>query len=655
MDEFQKEMFDIFVFETNTFLEQLETILMQAENQDGDILDAVPEVFRIMHTIKSSSAMMGFSNISKLAHSMEDLFFYLREHKPTQVDKKRLTDIVLFGVDYIKRNMADPEEEEDATDAIQEVSGYLKLLSGSAAEQSAANQGGADNAVPDHAESSGPSIRVRFKPNCVMIGLRAFEIIHKASLLQNDLVATPGEDDPEAETVLQQDGLVLALPSSDHLEEILAQVKASPFVSGAALVGEDAGASPDAAAPAPPAETGPPPMRRRRDDFFPNSSNYLGIEVKKLDKLINLAGEMIIASMGSSHAFDQGDEELTHRALEDLHHLILEMQDRVLSLRMVSVKDMFHKLSRSVRDAETRLQKEIHFTTSGEDTALDRNVIDQVFSPLMHILRNAVDHGIEPEYERLAAGKPSAGQVHLSAAIEGDLAVLRVQDDGKGIDKNAVLAKALASGLVRKDQVPDMSDEEILALLFLPGFSTREQVTELSGRGVGMDVVHESVRKLNGRVTISSVLGQGTRMELRIPLTLTILDAMIMKAAGEVCAIPISSVREAFRPEEGSIREANGQDMVLHRGQCYQIVRLSDLYQAPNPSYMDGLMLVLESGGEQYALFIDDVVGQQSIVVKPIPPLLKGIPGIYGCTIRGDGKVCLIIDVDGLLKSMVKR
>lgn len=632
MDEFQKEMFDVFAFETNTFLEQLETILMQAESKNGDILEAVPEIFRIMHTIKSSSAMMGFTNLSKLAHSMEDLFDYIRENKPAHVDKKKLTDMVLFGVDYIKRNMANPEEEEDATVAAREIAAYTRTLSG--AKSATPGAAASDESVrPATGECQ---VRAIFKPDCVMIGLRAFEIILRIRQIQEDVVAFPSEDDPEAEAMLQAQGLLMTFPSPERLEDILKQITASPFIREAVVV------SGEAAAPV-------FPMPDAANQRAAASSSYMGIEVRKLDKLINLAGEMIIASMGASHAFDMGDEEKTRVAMEDLHRLILEVQDRVLSLRMVSVKDMFHKLNRAVRDAAGKLDKEVEFTTSGEETALDRNVLDQVFSPLMHILRNSVDHGLESPEEREMANKSPVGQIHLAAGIESDLAVLSVTDDGRGIDRNVILDKAVRLGLTTKEQGADMSDEDVFAFLFVPGFSTKESVSELSGRGVGMDVVHESVRKLNGRVSIISAAHQGTRIDLRIPLTLAILEAMIVRVGSEACAIPISTIREVFRPEPESIREANGEDVVLHRGMCSQIIRLSDLFQMPKSDYVSGLMLVLEQGGESYALFIDDVLEQLSIVVKPIPPLLKGLPGVYGCTILGNGRVCLIIDVDGLI------
>ncbi len=680
MDEFQKQMFDIFVFETNSFLEQLETILMHEESQDGNILEAVPEIFRIMHTIKSSSAMMDLPNISKLAHSVEDLFFFIRENKPATIDKKKLTDIVFACVDYIKRNMA-ADAEEDPSQTISHVKAYLAQLQQGGAEpsqiQAETSKSDARSASPaPSASSSGasPAVHVTFKPNCAMIGLRAFEIITKVERIQAIVQMTPAEEDPNADALLQSDGLRLTFASAENLPAILKQIEASPFVAAAVAVSAPS-PSPRTQAPAPlpqapvavPLAASPtsPPSPSAAPDSSPrdangnfverrtaprNDSNYLAIDIKKLDQLINLAGEIIISSMGATHAFAAKDREQTHLALEILHRLILDMQDHALSLRMISVKDMFHKLNRTARDISGKLDKKIEFVMSGEETAVDRNVIDHVFSPLMHILRNSMDHGIEAEGERLAAGKPAAGKVHLSASIEGNQAVLSVTDDGRGIDRSLVLQKAVDSGLVTEEQSHKMSDEDVFALLFLPGFSTKSEVTELSGRGVGMDVVNDSVRKMNGRITISSKVGRGTKMELRIPLTLAILDALIVQIGDETCAIPVSVVKEAFKPSLESIREANGADVVLLRGSCYQIVRLGDIFGIPHTGYDQGLMLILDANGEPYALHISNALEQQSIVVKPIPPLLKGIPGIFGCTILGNGMVCLIIDVVSLWK-----
>ncbi len=686
MDDFQKEMFDVFVFETNSFLEQLEALLMEAESRDDSILEAVPEIFRIMHTIKSSSAMMGFENISKLAHRTEDLFYFIREKKPAQVDKQKLTDLVFRCVDFIRRNMNPESCSEDPASTIQEIGQYLDTLAQGNAPQpkeppmpepvAAPVQGGipaptaqadapspvvqAPDATPPApvfqrraSDRVGCSLRILFKPNCAMIGLRAFELTTKVGRLQAGVVAQPTDDDPEGDEILASKGLLLTLPSSEQVEEIIKQLEASPFVGSVTRADEaPRRRASDVAAPSASDSAYTGPDRRSGDA---RNSLYMGIEIKKLDKLINLSGEIIIASMGAAHAFEQGDDEKTLIALEGLHRLILDVQDQTLSLRMVSLRDTFHKLNRSVRDATGKLQKKVDFVMAGEDTAVDRNVIDHLFSPLMHILRNAVDHGIELPQEREAAGKPAVGKISLSASIQGDQAVISVMDDGRGINRAIVMQIALDHGLITQEQAQKMSDEEVNALIFLPGFSTKSDVTELSGRGVGMDVVNESVRKLNGRIHVSSVEGQGTRIDLRIPLTLAILEALLVRADQEVFAIPSSVVREIFTPDVSTLRQANGQDVIIHRDACYPVVRMSDIFEMPHRSYEEGLMILINANGDQFALFIHEVLQQQSIVVKPTPALLKSIKGLYGCTILGSGQVCLIIDVVGLLESRVKR
>ena len=647
MDEFQKQMYDVFAFETNSFLGQIETILMQAEQNDGDITEAVPEIFRIMHTIKSSSAMMGFEAMSKLCHSMEDLFHYIRDEHPEHMDKKNLTDLVLNYADYVKRNMK-PEANEDPEKMLKEVAAYLSGLKNNKEEATPQPQQDAGAApVLEDVEK----LTVIFVPDCKMISIRAFEIMNKVSKIAPGTVFIPGEDDANGDAVLASAGMQIIFKKTADKAELLRITSASPFVIK--VIDEatppTASAQPVAAAPAPPA-----PQERRRDSSR-GGTNMISVQTEKLDDIVNIAGELIIASMGAEHTLGSGNAEKMAQSLEALHNMILSMQDKVLELRMVSLKDLFHQMHRLVRAAAGQLGREIRFQMSGEDTALDKKIIESMVSPLQHLLRNAVDHGVEDSEERIAAGKDAEGLISISAEVDGGHAILTVSDDGHGLNRFAIINKAVQVGLVTQAQAQGMTDEAVYRLILLPGFSTNTEITELSGRGVGMDVVNEAVRKLNGQINIQSTVGHGTTFILQLPLTLTVAKVLLLMAGDRMTAIPMAAVVEVFAADSGMISSVNGVDTVLFADKPYTVISAEKKFSAPVTPYDQGVMLLLGCGGVRFALYVTKVIEEKSVVVKPVPKLFSGMDGLYGTTILGDGSVCLILDALGLYKSFLKE
>ncbi len=647
MDELQDSMMEIFAFETNQFLESLEKILMESEQQ-GSLQASVQEIFRIMHTIKSSSAMMSMEGISRLAHTVEDLFYYIRENKPTAVDEKKLTDIVLDAVDFIKRNM-DGKQSEDPAKQIAAVNAYLALLKSGGAEQETP----AVPAEPEIKQDEYPyTFTVFFKEGTQMLAMRALEVQMKLQRIVRRLRTVPADVSEQDEETLRKDGFILCVDAEQAADELLAGIQKSPFVLRAEEKQELA--QPQAAAPAEKPEGENAFVERRRDR---DMNGFVSVAIAKLDQLVDLAGEITVAEMVLANHFRSGDTEQTEKAIDSMRKLIHEIQQLALASRMVPLTDTFHKLNRLQRDVSRKLGKEIQFVTNGAETEVDKSMIDLLFSPLMHILRNSVDHGIESAKERLAAGKPEQGTVTLSAATEGRNVLLTVTDDGRGFDREKILLKAFSMGLITQEQGDTLSDEEVNALVFMPGFSTNTEVTEFSGRGVGMDVVNENMKKMAGKILAESVQGKGTKITLTIPLTLALIEAVVLRVGTQRCVVPVSAMTEIINGEEaGELRCINGVETLLLRGACCRVVRLSDVYGQPRrDAFEGGIFILVQSERERYVLFADAVEDRLHVVVKPVPPLLSGVRGISGCTILGDGKISLILDTNALVRNRIEE
>ncbi len=657
-------MMEIFIVETTSFLDKIEAIMMDNEGNSQGIIDSVGEIFRIMHTIKSSSAMMGLENVSKLAHTLEDLFFFIRENKPENIDFARLTDIVLEGVSFIKENISGKPEGDPAS-LTQAVKKFLEELKNPAApaeskspQEAAPDIAGAKPLLGNQqaenekrfaellAETSKTSFIIYFKDKVQMLGLRAFELQSKLAKLGTKLMTVPDSTDEKGEKIIAEQGFSVSLESPKSFEELCEIIKKSPFVERVELLGG-----------MPKEET---PRKAPADEPAAAKSAqkaYANIPVSSLDYLVDLVGELIISEMTLRSSIETANKDLTGKSLASIQSLSQKMQELALSTRMVTLEDTFHKMKLLLRDICRKQNKDVNFITSGEKTEIDRALIDNLNAPLMHILRNSIDHGIENAAERLQKGKKEKGTVELSAANEGRVVVITIKDDGRGLDKDKILKKAIANGLIAEDAAKNLTDDEIYAFIFLPGFSTNTNVTEFSGRGVGMDVVHENIKKGRGKVYVSSIAGEGTKTVIRLPLTIAILDALILSSAGETCNIPVAVVGEIFKlSDENNIRTVNNIDVVSLRDELYQICNLNEFFgQKQKADYTKGVMLVLKNMMHKTVIFCDEVLSRQSVVVKPMPGILKSVRGFSGCTILGDGKVSLIVDYSEVVELLSKR
>jgi two-component system chemotaxis sensor kinase CheA len=383
------------------------------------------------------------------------------------------------------------------------------------------------------------------------------------------------------------------------------------------------------------------------------SAATIRVRTTKLDNLMDMVGELVIvqSQLSESSRTGQVDENSVHQQnIAQLQRITRELQHTSMSLRLVPIKPTFQKVSRMVRDIAAQVSKKVDFITEGEDTELDRNVVEQINDPLVHMIRNSLDHGIESEEARLASGKNPVGRVVLKAYHQGSSIVIELSDDGRGIDPAKILAKARKTGLVREDQ--NLGRAEILALIFEPGFSTAEKVTDISGRGVGMDVVRRNIEKLRGKVELESELGKGTTFKIKLPLTTAIIDGLVVKVGDDRFILPTTSVKVALRPEKKQITKIKGRDEVLDlRGKTIPLVRLHDRFNIHTDitNHWDGIVVIIETFGKPYGLLVDDMLSKQEVVIKSLGSMMKGVAGVAGGAILGDGTIALILDPSGLI------
>ncbi len=681
-DSKREPMLDMFIFETLNQLEHLEQSLISSEKSSN--LDAsINEIFRIMHTIKGSAAMMLFDNIASLAHAAEDLFHYLREHPGIGIDHPALTDLVLECVDFIKNEVAfiDSEEESGSNpqSLIEKTSDYLAALKGRQSEEQAPP---ATSPEPEKAlfyisssergpqPEGGPRYEavIHFSESCQMENVRAFLIVHNLKEIAGNIKFYPDDiaDSDASIELIRSEGFYISF-NSPHSQEYL-----DSFFQRSACVdhfqlspappeseidrGSPRGCRPER--PGPAAATIPPAPERFDSPSPSIHQSMINVSVSKLDRLMDLVAELVIvqAMVTQNPELEGLNLDNFYKEARQLKKITNDLQDTAMALRMVSLANTFQKMNRLVRDMSHKIQKKVKLELVGADTEVDKNVIEQISDPLMHLVRNSLDHGLETPEERLTAGKSPEGHLSIEAKNFGGDVWIEVKDDGRGLDKYKILARAQEHGLTDKSEA-ELSEKEIFSFIFLPGFSTRDGVTQFSGRGVGMDVVIRNIQAIGGSVLIDSIPGQGTTISLKIPLTLAIIDGMTIQVGRNRYTIPINSIREAFQiTEDELVCDPDGHEMIFIRGKCHPLLRLYQLYHV-HPAARninDGIVLQLEHNGETICLLADSLLGEQQVVIKPLPNYIKlqnsNIKGISGCTLLGDGSISLILDVSSLLK-----
>ncbi len=678
-----EQMLDMYLFETNQNIEQLENCILDTEKSKGYSQNAINEIFRIMHTIKGSSAMMLFNGIANIAHGMEDLFYFIREQKPQEVNTEELSDLLLEGVDFIKIELEKIKchefEEVNCSALMNKIKSFLTDLkarnkSEAVSERPAEKEKRQYYIIPDKPVKKGAvscyKAGVFFEDGCEMENIRAYTVVHTLKTEVNELFYQPGDlmENENSIQEIREKGFWLYFKTEKselEIKEVFNEAFLIRKLELKKLSGEEEFqqllAQEEKQTPAGDNEIKIPVIKtgaEQEKEIHTSSlgQNIISVNVTKLDKLMDLVGEMVISEALVTQNPDLTEiEDLDNfqKAARQHHKIICEVQDLVMSIRMVPLAASFHKMHRLVRDMNKKLQKETELVLVGEETEVDKNIIEHISDPLMHLVRNCIDHGIEPPQEREALGKKREGRVVIEARNAGSDVIIQIKDDGRGLSKRKILEKARENGLVIKPE-NDMTEREIFNLILLPGFSTKDKVSEYSGRGVGMDVVTRNIETIGGNVVIDSSEGKGTCITLKIPLTLAIIDGMNIRVGESRYTIPLTTIKESFRPSSSDvIVDPDGNEMIMVRGNCYNIMRLHRIYDVRTDitEFTEGILIMVEQDEKICCLFADELLGQQQVVVKTLPEYIKNIrkiQGISGCTLLGDGSISLILDIAGL-------
>lgn len=675
----------MFIDESNDHLQALNENLLRLENSPDD-LSIVQDIFRSAHTLKGMSATMGFEDLAHLTHEMENVLDLVRNGK-LKMDS-HIFDTLFRGLDALESMVRDIVGGGTGKLDVSELVGQLrKIVSGeytAAAETAAAAEAPAGTGTPQAGEavldqfqysvlqqSLGTGHRVyqavvTLRGDCVLKSARAYMVFNVLEQAGEVVKSLPSVQDIEQEKFDSSFTVFLISQwAADELKKRIEDISEIESVHVTELDAEALSAlfkPSQPSGPARPADgqdkpkaagSAPAGAADRRPATGAVASKTIRVDIERLDVLMNLFSELLIDRVRLEQlASEIKSAELTE-TVEHMARISADLQNIVLKLRMVPVETVFNRFPRMVRDLAKSLNKKVDLVITGAETELDRTVIDEIGDPLVHLLRNSVDHGIEPPEKRREAGKPETGTVHLRAFHSGNNVFIEIEDDGGGIRRDKVLATAVKRGIITEEQGKSMTDEEVYMLIFSPGFSTAEQVSDISGRGVGLDVVKSKINSLGGSVTVTSELGKGTVFSIQLPLTLSIISAMLIKLGSEKYAIPLSSIMETTIVKRSQIHNIHGSAMIEFRGAIIPVVSLAEVLDSPD--YDDRReeeceAVIIRKGDKWAAVLVDDFLGQSDIVLKSLGKYLSGYSVISGATILGDGQVALIIDPNALIK-----
>ena len=648
-----------YIFETCDLINKLETLALNNENSNCYSKESIDEIFRIVHTIKGSSAMMSYDYISMLAHSIEDLLYFIRENKSEYLDYKELSDLILNSVDFIKGEIdkikAGDTVQAMCDDMISENVKFLEKLS--KCDLSIENKG--EN-IQD--KNIFYKAVIFFEDNCQMENLRAYTVVETFKEFCREIYYVPENiiEDDNTCNLIRREGFKLFVKCNKSYEEVEEILKHTIFLKSFELMHMEKGFC-GVSTSEENSDLGEHVVHavldRKQKKILDKSGvqNFISVRVEKLDKLMDLVEEMVIAESMVTENPDLKGLKLDNfgKAVRQLRKITKEIQDTVMSVRMVPVYGTFHKMNRIVHDMNKKLNKKVKLKFIGEDTEVDKNIIEHISDPLMHLVRNSIDHGIESVECRKALGKSEEGTIVLEAKNEDNYVVVIIKDDGAGFNKERILKKAAKKGILKKP-ADEMSDKEIYDLIFIPGFSVKENVTEFSGRGVGMDVVVKNIKDIGGMITAQSKENEGTIITIKIPSTLAIIDGINVRVGNYYYTIPIAAITEFFRPKSDDIFHIEKDEMIMVREKCYPVIRIHKVYGIEKgiKKLTDGIIVMAKNEDKLVCIFADELLGQQQVVVKPLPDYvkkIKNIKGISGCTVLGGGNISLILNVGELI------
>lgn len=714
---------EFYVHENMQLLEQLEEILLVGQSDTGKLgKEEIEEIFRAMHTIKGSSAMMGYDSLTKLTHSIEDVFDEIRNGRELSNNKwEEVVDVVLASIDFLKEEILNVQDgllpEASIDELLERVLALLKEEIETEIKEENQN-----NDKVDKIEIKMPKdgekyfyIKVSFEDGCGMEGIRSLGVLAMIESKCSFIKTIPQDLEGECDNEIINEGLKLYVSTEEEKDSLEQCIKETMFLKSLDieeitdesdlknifnknssteekveleevaitleeennlndLIEEKHEEVKEALSIEESMQENKQEKKERNEEKSDLSKNtkkdskpeetqhhvhsknsYLSVNINKIDMLMNLVGEIVTTEsmVEKQSQLENFNRDNFEKQARRLHQLTNELQDVVMSIRMVPISSTFTKMQRVVRDMSRKTGKSVDLKLIGEQTEVDKNILENISDPLMHMIRNSMDHGIETPEERQKTPKPEKATIVLEAKNTGGDVVIVIKDDGRGLNKEAIVKKAIEKGITSKS-IEEISDKEAYNFILAPGFSTKEAVSEYSGRGVGMDVVYTNIRQLRGSISIDSEKGQGTMIVIRIPLTLAIVDGMKVRVGNEIYIIPSLNIKEVFRQGAYEIvKNPNGEEHSIIRGNCYEIRRLSNILGIDTDKHDDGIMILVESEIGNVCIIVDGIIGQQQVVIKPIPELLTQFEKIQsymsGCSILEDGSISLIIDANAII------
>jgi two-component system, chemotaxis family, sensor kinase CheA len=680
-----RQFHQVFFEEAGENLERMEQLLLEIDIVSADD-ETLNSIFRCAHSVKGGAATFGFSDVAELTHEMETLLDKLRRHEiePTAP----MVDVLLQSGDALKAQLARHQSggEGDAIDTAALLAGFRAFAGGGAASAHVKPHAAAPAPSPAAQPEAAPELPNGKRVLELMVGpllvtAQADSLVELFSEIV-DLGSIEPLDGGQAADGMRRFKIVTTSSDSDLLDLFTFHVPreqmkllpigpgfgfhdgapGAPAPAAAPQDGGDAGfgffdnapGAPGAGPQALPQQAAAKPVAKAAPKAAASAEgSTLRVSVEKVDQLINLVGELVITQAMLAQTSARVDPALYQQlaaGLADLERNTRDLQESVMSIRMIPMSVVFNRFPRMLRDLAAKLGKKVDFVTQGESTELDKGLVEKITDPLTHLVRNSCDHGIESPAERLAKGKPETGSITLAASHQGGSIVIEVRDDGKGLNREKLIRKAREKGI---DAPDSMSDSEVWSLIFAPGFSTAEVVTDVSGRGVGMDVVKKNITALGGTVEIDSAEGYGMSVKVRLPLTLAIMDGMSVGVGDECYILPLASVVESFQIKADTIRTIGGSGQVVQvRDEYLPVVELERVFNVPRFDLDGGgaVMVVVEAEGQRAALLVDQLLGQQQVVVKNLEANYRRVSDVSGATIMGDGRVALILDVGSLAR-----
>lgn len=664
MDLDLNQYIDIFVEEGKEHLQIMNDTLLELE-KDTTNLSLINEIFRVAHTIKGMSGTMGFTNVANLTHEMENVLQGIRSEDISI--NENIIDLIFECFDALDNSVSviaktGNEDDDDHKELISKLESVFKNNETNLINEENINEpigvAGVSDYVLNIIEEASKrglesfKIDITLDPKCMLKSARAFIIFNTLESAGEIIYSSPSVEDIEDEKFdLNFQVILVSEVSRVKLEQDLNSISEIDSIEITNIEGNLKDIDKD--------------IKKKNDKIEKSKQNNIKtdtstrerkvgktvrVDIDRLDNLMNLVSELIIIKTRMDDLSETSNKENMIETIEYLERITTSLHDAVMKVRMVPIERVFNRFPRMVRDLSKELNKEINLEMSGEETEVDRTVIDEIGDPLIHIIRNSIDHGIEMPKERLNQGKTETGTVILKSYTDGNNVIIEVIDDGKGMDYNKIKEKSIEKELISSEEGQLLSQEEIVDLLFVPGFSTSEKVSDVSGRGVGLDVVKRKIESINGSIEIETEINKGTKFIIRIPLTLAIIQALLIKLEDEIYAIPLSSITEITNIDNDSIRDIQGQEIILYRGKTIPIVRLNKIMQINTEKVVDEHVVVVVKKGEKEAgLLVDNLIGQQEIVIKPLGKFLSNTKYLSGATILGNGNLSLIIDVNSLI------